>query len=566
VTTVDPAIAAALADLSPMELDRMEKLLEVRQCRLKFALEHHVNTRGEAMDFTNFPHIKELYNSVAAEIVLQGSVQSFKSEWSVIDHFAMAQSGLSVFFVVPKFEARTTFVQNRVNRCVERVPEYKKIIGRGFFDSVAMKNFGKGVVKYVGSNVLSDFKEFPGDVLVVDEVDECDAENVEYALDRLRASRYQFKRYIGNPKLEGRGINAFYQRSDQREWFVPCLECNQFHLLDWFETIVRGIEDSEGNIVRYELRDEEWEEGCGNDIKCICPDCGGELERASVRGEWRAQNPKSSIEGYHISMMCSLLNTVGGMWDRFVRAQGDPMKLQQFYNSELGLPFSAAGNKVTEPLLDRNIEEGYQFIIKYDRAHIEEDRHEGPCSMGVDVGSRFDVRVSAPTERGGRRTVFIGKLSTLDDIYEVIEQYNVEKIVMDSMPEVHTAQEFQEHCAYSLGVDVWLCRYSGEGSEGRIRYNPSDRMISADRTMILDRGLSQLKAQKNILPENHKSILNGEFVDEMCGPVRQVVEDNRGNSKFEWSKCKDHQRHADIYDYMACKMMVDAVIEDIESG
>ena len=181
-----------LDGLDRTDLLRMEKLLKIKENRLDFALNHHRNTRDEPMQFDSYPHIRQVYNSVAPEIVLQGSVQSMKSEFTVIDHFAAAYSGLSIFFVVPKYESRTTYVQNRVNRAVENVGKYKEIIGSGFFDNVAMKSFGKGVIKYVGSNVLADFKEFPADMIVVEEVDECDQDNVEYALDRLRASPYQF--------------------------------------------------------------------------------------------------------------------------------------------------------------------------------------------------------------------------------------------------------------------------------------------------------------------------------------------------------------------------------------
>ncbi len=189
-----PAEVEPFDDFNDRQLEVVEKLLEIRNVRIDFAINHHVNTRGERMDFEHYPHIRPLYNSTAPEIVLMGSVQSFKSEFSIIDHFAAAYVGLSIFFVLPKFEMRTTYVQNRINRCVESVTHYKKIIGRGFFDSVALKSFGKGVVKYVGSNVLSDFKEFPADMMIVEEVDQCSRENVEFALDRLRASKYQFKR------------------------------------------------------------------------------------------------------------------------------------------------------------------------------------------------------------------------------------------------------------------------------------------------------------------------------------------------------------------------------------
>jgi hypothetical protein len=543
------------------QLRSMSKMMAIRETRLRFALDHHVNTRGERMDFAHYPHIKALYNSMAFEIVLMGSVQSFKSEWSVIDHFAAAFNGLSVFFVLPKFETRNTYVQNRINRCVENVAEYKKIIGSGFFDSVAMKNFGKGVVKYVGSNVLSDFKEFPADMIYVEEVDQCDAKNVDFALDRIRASHYQFKRYLGNPTNKDVGIHKFYLRSDQREWEVPCLKCGEYAEADWFTTVVEEVTDNSGNIVNYVLRDKDWAPGCRRDILMICPKCGGQLDRISQKGRWVARNPLASMEGYHISQLCSPINPISGMWERFQRGLNDPGLLQQFFNSDLGLPYNAAGNRVTDTVLDRCVDPNYEVAIRPNMGHHRDDACDGPCSMGIDVGQTLDVRISKAEPKGRRRLVFSGKIRALDiDIlHELIERYNVEKCVIDAGPELMLATDFQE----SAQCEVWLCRYGQEGGDKRRQFNTQDRILTIDRTEALDRSYSQLRTRKLILPVNYRDILDGQFVEEMCMPVRNIVEDSKGNSKYEWTKGKDHQRHADTYDMLAAWLMQESIIDDV---
>lgn len=554
-------------DPSEMDLLRLKKLMELRDARVRFAVDHHVNTRGEPMDFDHYPHIRDLYNTIAPVVVLQGSVQSFKSEWAIIDHFACASLGLSVFFVLPKYDMRTTFVQNRVNRCVESVEEYRRLIRDGFFDSVSLKNFGRGSIKYVGSNVLADFKEFPADVLVVEEVDECDQDNVEYALDRLRASLYQFRRYLGNPRVRGRGINAMFLLSDQREWFVPCTVCGDFHKLDWFDVVVKTNYDASGQVIGYQLRDEAWEPGCRRDVRCVCPSCGGEVERASPSGEWRPMNPGTEMEGYHISMLCSPLNSVAGMWARFQRALDDPLRLQQFYNSDLGLPYSAAGNRITAELLDVCSESPvitpYRFDIPDERrGHIVGDCHPGPCSMGVDVGGNFDVSIST-VDRGRRISVYLGKIKpSIDELVELILRYNVEKCVMDSQPEITLAREFQD----SAPCDVWLCRFRGEGKEARRAYQLSERIILCDRTEVMDRAYGQIRRGVRVVPTNYAALMDGAFSREMCGPVREAVLDERGNTKFIWAKCIDHQRLADAYDLLASDLVIEAIIDAVYVG
>ena len=490
-------------------------------------------------------------------------VVTHNSEWLIVDHFAMAHEGLSVFFVVPKFEMRNTFVQNRVNRCVERVDEYKKIIGESFFDSIAIKSFGKGVIKYVGSNVLSDFKEFPADAIFIDEVDECDADNVHYGRDRLRGSPFQFIRQVGNPKFEGKGIHAFFLESDGREWFVPCSTCGKMAETDWFTTVVEAVKDKEGNTLNYKLRDTEWVAGIGRDIRMICPLCGGTLERASKRGVWVPARPESTVVGYHMSMLCSPINSVSGMWAEFAKAQNDPRRLQQFYNSCLGLPYSAEGSKVTENLLVNSVDPNMHFVVEGTLAHLPDHKHPGPCVMGIDVGGNFDVHISSKEDNPRRRAACIGKVKQLDDLFDLVKRYNVQHCVIDSMPEANLARDFQLGCI-PLGCDVWLCRYGSEGVDRGHQLNAMTRVITVDRTSALDKSFGQLRAAQNILPVNFGTIQG--FVDEMCLPIRQVTTDNRGNTKYEWKKGADHARHADTYAMLANELFGEAIIEDVYVG
>jgi len=319
--------------------------------------------------------------------------------------------------------------------------------------------------------------------------------------------------------------------------------------------------DVDGNIVSYELRDEEWSEGCMRDVRLMCPKCGGQLDRECQDGKWIAQNPISSIAGYHISMMCSMINSVAGMWTRFQLALNDPSRMQQFFNSDLGLPFVASGNKVTETLLDRCADEDLNFVIGENECHIPSDADEGPCSMGIDVGGHLDVRISRVRE--GRRTaVYVGKVKYLDELYDLMTRYNVERAIMDSMPETTLAQDFQETSAM-MGIDVWLCRYGSEGADRRRSYDPISRVVTVDRTIALDRSFSQLRSKRNVLPANFRSIFKGGYVTEMCNPVRQLEEDKKGNAKYVWTKGRDHQRHCDTYDMIAADMMTAAVIGEV---
>jgi len=81
-------------------------------------------------------------------------VVTHNSEFIIIDHFAMAVSGMDVFFVLPKVESRTAYVQNRIDKALGMSPQYRSLVAAGSFNNTIIKNLGKGTVKYVGSNAL----------------------------------------------------------------------------------------------------------------------------------------------------------------------------------------------------------------------------------------------------------------------------------------------------------------------------------------------------------------------------------------------------------------------------
>lgn len=548
-----------LEENSIKDLKRMEMLLKIRNRRLDFAYNHHRNTHNNPLIFP--PHMKEIYETVAPELVIKGSVQSLKSEFMIVDSFASACEGLHWFFVIPKYEARTAYVQGRINNCVSMVSEYKRQMPKGSFDNVVMKKFGKGMIKYVGSNVLGDFKEYPADGMCVEEVSECNQKNLMYGEDRLRRSIYQFKRYIGNPDDdEGEGIDKYYKMSSQKNWNVECQTCHDPVRLDWFSCVVEEKTDDNGIATDYFLRDDTWREG--KELFPICPNCGLKFDRAGD-GLWIPTN-QSRIEGWWLTMMLSDVNSLTSMWYDFRDAMGDPIAMKHFYNSSLGMNYNTPGVKLTKSLLRKSADKHLKFQIFPDFACVEGNSSKGPCSMGIDVGKFFDVRISRPTPEGVRIPQYIGKVRTIKDLIDLGNSYNVEVAVIDSMPETKLVQDFQDSAPFF----VWLCRYGSEGKDARLKYDRSNHVVVVDRTVSLDKSFSEIKMGRNIMPSNFDKILNGEYVNEMTSSVRKSMEDNAGNIKYVWTKDIDHQRHADNYDRIASEMVISCenVLNDVCVG
>jgi hypothetical protein len=500
--------------------------------------------------------MKGLYESLAPEIIVLGGTQVMKSEWLLIDHLATAYCGYSVFFVLRNHDAKDTYVQNRINKVLEAVPFYRQVMKDSVFDRLDIKKFGKGQIKYVGSGIEADFREYPAAAMFVDELNDCNWTNVRFGFSRMDGNIYKFKRFVSNSKTKEHPAEQLMQESTHQDWKVPCVSCGKPYKLDWFDVVVKPIEDSEGNVVDYILRDKEWRIGCGRDIVCVCPHCGGALDRLSPNGLWIPRNPDARMEGFHVPSLCSAIASVSELWREFQMGINNPHEMQMFFTRRLAVPYSTVGSKVTGSVMDK-CKGNYNMILRPDRAFIAGDSCEGPCTMGVDVGSeKLDVRISKMLAGNKRQAVFIGKIDTknIEELNELIARYHVEKVVIDIQPEQALVTQFQETCE----ADVWLVKLGRKDQTKTESLNDRRRIINHDRTEVLDRTYAQLQSGKNILPDNYVDIFGGNYVSEMSSPVREMHLDKDGNPIFIWeSDGKDHQRFADAYDYLALRLLIE---------
>jgi hypothetical protein len=551
-------------DLDQTQLRRLNRLFDIRETRIKFAKEYHRNTKGEKMNFERFPHVIAWYETVAPEVVIVGAAQVCKSEWLVIDMLANSFCGCNCFTILPKYEHRDIYAATRVKKPILTSPEYKKILKEGKSSSTQLIEFGKGMIKFVGANVESDFVEYAADSYYVEETDKITTwSNVELGKSRLQASTFKFKRWVSNPSTKDGKIWEMYLKTDQRVWKAKCSGCGEFSEMDWFESVVRTNVDSQGNVISYSLRDEEWTPGLGRDIYVKCPKCGcGNLQRFHKDNHWFAKEPEIKVEGYHAPSIISSIVTVEEMWLEFISAKSNPTKLQWFYNMRLGLPFTTQGNSIPTELLASCTDPNFELVITPECARITEDCHPGPCTMGVDVSpSRLDVRISV-LEGNKRRGIYFGKLASpgrWEELHELIERYNVACCCIDIGPEVEKCIEFQSNAK----TVVWRVNYLGAGSNRGTKFNMADRILTIDRTVALDRGYTQLKTKKNILPANFQSIFGGEYTSEMISLVREFSESKDGAAKFDWvgKPETDHSRHVDAYDLLAAECMADETLD-----
>ncbi len=258
-------------------------------------------------------------------------------------------------------------------RLVEKIPIYSKRDKSNQWD---FKGFPGGFLKLVGSNSAASVKSTPAMVVAIEEPDDCN-ENISdqgdtIALLEERTKTFHRRKVIfgGTPTVAGVSrIDAAYNASDKRKFFVPCPSCGVFQELIW-----ENVKWKETEGVRHEV--------FGNvdlsSVRYECPHCHEQWteaqKNAAVRkGEWRATAPFTDTAGFYINEIYSPFpgSTMRIIVEKYLRANakmqtGDDSAMRAFYNSQLGRAYEYASDLPdSEALAERAIDYA-EFTVPVD--------------------------------------------------------------------------------------------------------------------------------------------------------------------------------------------------------
>jgi hypothetical protein len=516
---------------------RLLALLRAVETRWDFATHLHRNTRGEPLNFDDFRPLVDLYRSPAPHIVIKSAVQSGKTTYALVDSLAWAATGLNTLYVLPKFEIRDVLVANRLAPLLTEVPEYARLHRRGGTDTLSMKHWGKATMRFVGSNSITEFKEYPADVLLVDELDWCDQRLLPYAYDRLAASPYGFVREFGNPTLPGVGIDDLYENSDRRHWYLPCPTCGEDAPVDWEHSVVEetasAAQRAESTSSTWRLRDSTWTPECGRELACICPGCGNPFDRLAP-GHWVADKPDEAARppGFLLNRLMSPFVPLEHLWSDFQGALGNDVLLQQFWNSNLGLAYVPLGGKVTTSLVASCVDPGRRSSDSAEDA-----------VMGVDVGTIIYWEVAIWS--GERKVVLAaGTCRMFEELDQVFAAFRVKACIIDALPEQRKASEFAARHARR----VWLAFYAGTSDQGRrhwlVHWDDANWAVDVNRTTALGLTLARFQRHLTSLPND----LPPDYARHVAALVRVAGVDVTGNPTVKYvSTGPDHFAHASTY-------------------
>jgi phage terminase large subunit GpA-like protein len=305
---------------------------------VKWAKNTHKNTRLQSMSFKDLDYLLELYKIIGTTpyMVVEKSVQCGLSELFIIQsHIEAGEMGMTIMYVLPKYELRNRFVNNRIYKLHKRVAGYNRLViaAETKVHRTSLMHFGSGTLAYVGSNVQDEFIEIPVDSAYIDEKDRCNQANLLMLPDRLTASPYKYQREISNPTVEGFGIDERYLESSQGTWQIKCDGCGKWFVPDFWQHVVEEI-----NSNSFAPRDQNADPDplSGDELRLI-HDCGTPVDRLKT-GKWVHAYPTREWQGFKVSKVFSKFTPLRQLYRKWTKSVGNELKTQIFYNSDLGTP------------------------------------------------------------------------------------------------------------------------------------------------------------------------------------------------------------------------------------
>ena len=286
------------------------------------------------------PYLREPMDCLSSEspvqrVVMMFAAQTGKTEagsnWLgyVIDH-----APGPMLCVQPTVEMAKRLSKQRLESMITETPCLSAKIAparaRDSGNTMFSKEFSGGIMLLTGANSATGLRSAPCRYLFCDEVDgfpaDVDGEGDPVSLAERRTTTFARRKILltSTPTVKDFSrIEAEYQRSDQRQFYVPCPACGAMEWLKW------------GQL--------KWDDGKPESARYQCEHCGerfAEMHKPAMlrAGEWRATAPSNGrTAGFHLSGLYSPLGWCS--WEQlvedFLRAKGDAPALKSFVNTRL---------------------------------------------------------------------------------------------------------------------------------------------------------------------------------------------------------------------------------------
>ena len=330
-----------LKGLKPQELLTVNQWADKHRVLSSRGSSEPVKFRTDRTPYVKVPMEELSTGSLTQKVVLMFASQTGKTEMmNNRTAYCIDFAPGAMLLCQPTLQMAARLSKQRLEPMLQETPCLAEKIppprSRDSGNSQFAKVFPGGVLILTGANSAASLKSMPAKYIGLDEVDaypgDVDGEGDPVALAEKRASTFTKRKILltSTPTIKDFSrIEAEYENSDQRKYYVPAPCCGAFQVLKFDQL---RWKDKDPNTVKYECE--------------VCNKQFDETAKTTMlrKGEWRATKPENAgkTAGFWLNGLNSPLGwfSWAEMVDEFLKAKDDPALMRTWTNTRKAETFS----------------------------------------------------------------------------------------------------------------------------------------------------------------------------------------------------------------------------------
>ena len=297
------------------------------------------------MDAVNDPNIEI--------VVVMSSAQVGKTEIinNIVGYY-IHQDPAPMLVVQPTEKLAESWSTDRLAPMLRDSEVFRNLVkdprARDSGNKILYKRFPGGHITMAGSNSPSSLASRPVRLVLCDEVDRypvsAGSEGDPVNLAKKRATTFWNRKIVltSTPTIKDLSrIEAAYNQSDQRRYYVPCPSCGEYQTLKWSQ-----VKWDKDKIDNKSINKPETAHYVCEINGCVLTNT--DKNAMLKNGEWRAENEFSNIAGFHLNELYSPWVSWSKIVAEFLKAKLLPETLKTWVNTTLGETWEDQGDSVDD--------------------------------------------------------------------------------------------------------------------------------------------------------------------------------------------------------------------------
>ncbi len=292
---------------------------------------HQIKTeKGVPLEFKNHLFLFEPYADTSPFQATYKAAQIGYSTMAILKALFISKNlNLDLIYTMPTDSDVGIFVGGKVNRIIANNPILQEWTKDK--DTIEQKKMGDAMTYWRGTFSKRAAISVTSDLNIHDEVDFSDQEVIADYESRLQHSQYKGQWFFGHPSTEGVGVSKYWNKSDQKHWFIKCPHCKKKQFMKFPESICLERKVFQCKFCKGVLRDEDRR-----------------------RGEWVKKYKNKKFSGYWIPLLIAPWIQADYILEKYKEKDAE-----FFYNRVLGLPYVGSGNKVLQDMILGNLTDSF---------------------------------------------------------------------------------------------------------------------------------------------------------------------------------------------------------------